>query len=58
MQPRRVRQGCVRSAQVIVGYSRRQVVDVVIPDIAGEPAQRSGQVEERAAIDGRLTRVP
>ena len=52
------RGGLVGGAQVVVRDARRQVMDVVVADVAGDPAQHRRQVVERAAVDRGGVRIP
>ncbi len=48
----------VRGSQPVVWNARSEMVDVVITDVRGEPAQHGWQVVERAAFDRRTKRAP
>src|SRR5205085_3935926 len=52
------RHAFMRRAQVVVRNARCQVMDVVIADVAGEPAQHWRQVVEGAAVDRGGARIP
>ena len=44
--------------QVVVGYARAQMVDVVQADVAREEAEHPWQVEVRAALERRRVEAP
>src|SRR5690606_4444965 len=48
----------VARLQVVVGYPGAQVMDVVEPDVAGDPLQHLGELVVRAALHRRERVVP
>src|ERR1700691_694504 len=50
--------GLVAFLQVVIGDARAEVVNVMEPDVAGEPLQDSGQLVKRTALQGRGGKTP